>query len=125
MSEKCVPLNLDLTCLQVDSSLEESLLTANNVLQLVKSAEPDIITIQCHVTEESLDYLLFNKLPGNCYDKKYVRSSGRNTGRQGESRLTVSCRHQEAGQHSGGLEDHSLHRRASGPRPSGLPLPPV
>ena len=83
MSEKCVPLNLDLTCLQVNSSLEESLLTANNVLQLVKSVEPDIITIQCHVTEESLDYLLFNKLPGNCYDKKYVRSSGRNTGQEG------------------------------------------
>ena len=72
------PLNLDLTCLQVNSSLEESLATANQVLVLVQSLEPNIITIQCHVTEDSLDYLLFNKLPGNTYDKKYVRSSGRN-----------------------------------------------
>ena len=71
------PLNLDLTCLQVNSSLEESLATANQVLVLVQSLEPNIITIQCHVTEDSLDYLLFNKLPGNTYDKKYVRSSGR------------------------------------------------
>ena len=70
------PLNLDLTCLQVNSSLEESLATANQVLQLVQSLEPNIITIQCHVTEDSLDYLLFNKLPGNSYDKKYARSSG-------------------------------------------------
>ena len=76
MTDKCSALNLDLTCLQVNSSLEESLLTANTVLQLVKTTEPDLITIQCHVTEESLDYLLFNKLPGNSYDKKYVKSGG-------------------------------------------------
>ena len=87
------PLNLDLTCLQVNSSLEESLATANQVLQLVQSLEPNIITIQCHVTEDSLDYLLFNKLPGNSYDKKYVRSSGRNnTGHHEVQRLMVmSC----------------------------------
>lgn len=72
------PLNLDLTCLQVNSSLEESLATANQVLLLVQTLEPNIMTIQCHVTEDSLDYLLFNKLPGNCYDKKYVKSAGRN-----------------------------------------------
>ena len=30
--------------------------------------------VQCLVTEDSLDYLLFKKLPGNTYDKKYIRS---------------------------------------------------
>jgi len=75
MSEKCVPLNLDLTCLKVNSSLEDSLSVAASVLALVKSVQPNIITIQCLVTEDSLDYLLFKKLPGNQYDKKYIKSS--------------------------------------------------
>ena len=61
MSEKCVPLNLDLTCLRINSSLEDSLAVAASVLALVKSVQPNIITIQCLVTEESLDYLLFKK----------------------------------------------------------------
>ena len=74
MSEKCIPLNLDLTCLRVNSSLEDSLTIASSILSLVKSVEPTIITIQCLVTEESLDYLLFKKLPGNTYDKKYIKS---------------------------------------------------
>ena len=30
--------------------------------------------LQCLVTEDSLDYLLFKKLPGSTYDKKYIRS---------------------------------------------------
>ena len=74
--ERSIPLNLDLTCMEVASQLEDSLTVAASALSLVKSVEPNIITIQCHVTEDSLDYLLFNKLPGNSYDKKYARSSG-------------------------------------------------
>ena len=41
---------------------------------LLQSIQPNIITIQCLVTEDSLDYLLFKKLPGNQYDKKYIKS---------------------------------------------------
>ena len=72
--EKCIPLNLDLTCLSLNTSLEESLATASAVLALVKAVEPSIITIQCLVTEESLDYLLFKKLPPNTYAKWFTRS---------------------------------------------------
>lgn len=72
--ERCTPLNLDLTCLRVNSSLEDSLAVAASVLGLVKSIQPTIITIQCLVAEESLDYLLFKKLPGNTYDKQYIKS---------------------------------------------------
>ena len=73
--EKSIPLNLDLTCLEINSSLEDSLATASSILSLVKTVEPNIITIQCLVTEESLDYLLFKKLPPNNYDKKFTKSS--------------------------------------------------
>ena len=73
--DKCIPLNLDLTCLSVNTSLEDSLATASAVLTLVKTVEPSIITIQCLVTEESLDYLLFKKLPANNYTKKFTKSS--------------------------------------------------
>ena len=73
-TDRCTPLNLDLTCLRVNSSLEDSLGVAASVLGLVKNVQPTIITIQCFVAEESLDYLLFKKLPGNTYDKKYIKS---------------------------------------------------
>ena len=73
--DKCIPLNLDLTCLSINTSLEDSLATASSVLALVKTVEPSIITIQCLVTEESLDYLLFKKLPPNNYTKKFTKSS--------------------------------------------------
>ena len=73
-TDRCTPLNLDLTCLRVNSSLEDSLGVAASVLGLVKGVQPTIITIQCLVAEESLDYLLFKKLPGNTYDKKYIKS---------------------------------------------------
>ena len=46
MSDKAAPLNLDLTCLKVNSSLEDSLGVAAAVLSLVKSVQPTIITIQ-------------------------------------------------------------------------------
>ena len=72
--DKCIPLNLDLTCLSVNTSLEDSLATASAVLALVKTVEPSIITIQCLITEESLDYLLFKKLPPNNYAKKFTSS---------------------------------------------------
>ena len=42
--ERCTPLNLDLTCLRVNSSLEDSLAVAASVLGLVKSIQPTIIT---------------------------------------------------------------------------------
>ena len=73
--EKSIPLNLDLTCLESNSSLEDSLATASSILSLVKSVEPNIITIQCLVTEESLDYLLFKKLAPNNYAKRFTKSS--------------------------------------------------
>ena len=76
--DKSIPLNLDLTCLEINSSLEDSLATASSILSLVKTVEPNIITIQCLITEESLDYLLFKKLPANNYAKKFTKSSDTN-----------------------------------------------
>ena len=122
-SGQVTPLNLDLTCLQVNSSLEESLATANQVLLLVQTLEPNIITIQCHVTEDSLDYLLFNKLPSTSYDKKYVRSSGRD---KSVVRVTEinPARYQETSQHCGGLEDPGVQRGVRGPRSNGRSVSP-
>ena len=73
--ERSIPLNLDLTCMKVETKLEDSLAIASTALNLVKSVEPSIITIQCLITEESLDYLLFKKLPGNNFCKKFTKST--------------------------------------------------
>jgi hypothetical protein len=72
--ERSHPLNLDLTCMEVASGLEGSLTIAASALGIVKSVEPNIITIQCLINEESLDYLLFKKLPMNIYSKKFTCS---------------------------------------------------
>ena len=61
--------------LQVVSQLEDSLTVAASALSIVKSVEPNIISIQCLINEDSLDYLLFKKLPGNTYSKKFTKSS--------------------------------------------------
>ena len=58
---------------EVDSHLEDSLAHALLVLDLVKSSSPQVITIQCLITEESLNYLLFNKLPG-IYKTMFTKS---------------------------------------------------
>ena len=73
--ERSVPLNLDLTCMKVETKLEDSLAIASTALNLVKNVEPSIITIQCLIAEESLDYLLFKKLPGNNFCKKFTKST--------------------------------------------------
>ena len=73
--ERSIPLNLDLTCMKVETKLEDSLAIASTALNLVKSVEPSIITIQCLIAEESLDYLLFQKLPGNNFCKKFTKST--------------------------------------------------
>ena len=73
--ERSIPLNLDLTCMKVETKLEDSLAIASTALNLVKSVEPSIITIQCLIAEESLDYLLFKKLPGNHFCKKFTKST--------------------------------------------------
>ena len=36
------------------------------------------ILIQCFINEESLDYLLFKKLPMNVYSKKFTKSTDLN-----------------------------------------------
>ena len=72
--DRSIPLNLDLTCLEVVSDLENTLTIAASSLGLIKSVEPNIITIQCVINEESLDYLLFKKLPMNVYSKRFTRS---------------------------------------------------
>ena len=72
--ERSIPLNLDLTCMKVVTKLEDSLAIASTALHMVKSVEPSIITIQCLINEESLDYLLFKKLPANNYSKKFTKS---------------------------------------------------
>ena len=65
----------DLTCMKVETKLEDSLAIASTALNLVKNVEPSIITIQCLIAEESLDYLLFKKLPGNNFCKKFTKST--------------------------------------------------
>ena len=82
--------------MQVASQLEDSLTVAASALALVKSVEPNIITIQvdkkihrrrelllifsvqCFINEESLDYLLFKKLPMNVYSKMFTKSTDLN-----------------------------------------------
>ena len=82
--------------MKVASQLEDSLTVAASALALVKSVEPNIITIQvakshgrfeegerdylcslcqCFINEESLDYLLFKKLPMNVYSKMFTKST--------------------------------------------------
>ena len=54
MTEKCVPLNLDLTCLRVNSSLEDSLSVAASVLSLVKVKiwrHVPVIFTELHISE--------------------------------------------------------------------------
>ena len=70
----CIPLNLDLTCVEIKSQLEDRLAIASTVLSLVKTVEPNIMTIQCLIAEESLDYLLFKKIPANSYSKVFTKS---------------------------------------------------
>jgi len=61
--------------MKVETKLEDSLAIASTALNLVKNVEPSIITIQCLIAEESLDYLLFKKLPGNNFCKKFTKST--------------------------------------------------
>ena len=73
--DKNTPLNLDLTCLGVNSSLKDSLATLSSIITLVKTVKPNIITIQCFITEESLDFLLLKKFPDNNFSRVFTKSS--------------------------------------------------
>ena len=120
--ERSVPLNLDLTCMAVDSSLEESLAIAASALALVKSCDPQIITIQCLINEESLDYLLFKKLPANNYSKLFTKSAD-------ASRQPNTCVAWQVTWLNIPLRlflppDDLLQRHRGGPLPRGQDLPP-
>ncbi|XP_023319983.1 uncharacterized protein LOC111695055 isoform X4 [Eurytemora carolleeae] len=71
--EKTIVLNLDLTCLKVSSQLEESLSVAASVAAQVKTAKASVLTIQCCITEDSLDYLIFKKFEGK-FQRKFTTS---------------------------------------------------
>ena len=60
--------------MNTESGLEDSLTLANTVLTMVSTVQPDIITIQCLITEQSLDCLLFKKVPASSYSKVFTRS---------------------------------------------------